>query len=94
MNFILAQIFGFIASILAISASQTKKKSNFLILYIFCYAFFILNFTLLKAYSGIVNNLVLFVLTIISKKYENKKIPKILIIFFFLLILITNIVFF
>lgn len=92
MNFILAQIAGTIASILAITASQMKTKKHFLLIYIFSYAFFILDFVLLKAYSGIINNVILFILTIISNKYNNKKIPKYLIIIFFIFIIIGNII--
>ena len=92
MEFILAQIIGVIGAVFAMIAAQMKDKKKYLIFYAISYGFFIINMILLKAYSGAINCLILTILTLISTKFEKKKIPNLLIVIFAIVILIGNII--
>jgi hypothetical protein len=52
MNNILAQIFGTLATLSNVIGIQLKTKEKILVFYILACMFFVINFTLLMAYSG------------------------------------------
>lgn len=88
MEFIIAQILGATGSGSAAIATQMKDKKKYLIFYALCYAQFIISFILLKGYSGAINSFILMILTLITNRYNDKKIPKWLIYCFLVLIFI------
>lgn len=90
MDFIVAQILGVIAPIMVIIAAQAKTKKGYLLLYEIAYALFVINMVLLKGYAGAINNAILIFLTIIANKYENKKIPRHIMVIFLVIIIICN----
>ena len=92
MIFITAQILGLLGSGSTIVATQMKSKKNYLFAYTIAYVLLIANMILLKAYAGVINCLILMILTLISTKYENKKFPTWLVITFSLIILIGSII--
>ena len=92
MSFWIAQIIGILGSGAAIIGAQMKDKKKYLLFYALSYCFFVINMILLKAYSGAINCFILMILTLISSKFEDKKIPNWLIIIFTIAILVGNVI--
>lgn len=74
---ILAQIMGLIASIIMILGIQVKEKKYICLIFIVAKIFYGINFVLLSAYSGAINQIIGLVITVVSYIYtkRNKKIP-------------------
>ncbi len=74
---ILAQIIGLIASIVMILGIQVKEKKYICLIFIVAKIFYGINFALLSAYSGAINQIIGLVITVVSYIYtkRNKKIP-------------------
>lgn len=78
MSSIIAQIFGGMATLSNVIGIQLKTKKQILISYIIACLFFIISFTLLKAYSGTVTCTIMMIVTIFMYFMDkhNKTVPR------------------
>ncbi len=89
---ILAQVFGLLGALSVIIATQMKEKKKYTICFTMSYIFFTLSMLFKQAYSGVVCNVILLVLSIVSTRYEEKKFPTYLAIIFAIALLVGNII--
>ncbi len=73
MTFILAQIFGLLATTFNIIGVQSKKKKQILIFFIISNLCFAINFIFLKSYTGAIINFIAAIQTFINYQYERKE---------------------
>lgn len=90
INFIIAQILGFIALVILMISFQKNDKKFLLKFQTFSSLLYALQYAFLGAYTGCLMNLTCMIRNFIFNKYNNKKIPVyLLIIIIFLMIMFS-----
>jgi hypothetical protein len=95
-SFIVAQVFGLLASLVLIASVQFKKKEHILILIIASSILFVVNFILLEAYSGaaccVVGALIALIVFIIEKLGHKANLP-LIVVFTLSMLIVTALAF-
>lgn len=94
INFILAQILGFLALIPSVLAMQMNKKDKIIFMFILVNFLGGLNFLLLQGYSGAMICFFAIIQIIINKRFEKngKPVPKVILCFYTVVVILLGLV--